>query len=186
MTAARAAEVATGKSFEILLQDLLLDPLGMTSTTFRPSEEMLKEIPSQYYRSNNQLLPRPRVFTTSKKGDLINPGGGLFSTLDDMGRFLLFHLNQGFVNGKRLVSEEALSRMYKIPKELPDQAYGLGFNIVERDLLHVRHFGGSGTMVWIKFDRDFAGVLLTQTTWRSNQNFRRQFINIIDRILDTK
>jgi CubicO group peptidase (beta-lactamase class C family) len=184
MTAAYAAEVAAGKPFEVLMQELLLDPLGMTSTTFHPSEKVLQEIPSAYHRANDELVPRSRVFTESSIGDLINPGGGLFSTLDDMGLLLLFHMNQGVVNGKRLVSAEALARMYRIPDELPDQAYGLGLNIVVEDPLLVRHIGGSGTMVWIDFDKEMAGVLLTQTAWRGNNKFQRRFNGLMRSIFN--
>ncbi|MBW1799261.1 MAG: beta-lactamase family protein [Deltaproteobacteria bacterium] len=184
MTAAYAAEVAAGKPFEVLMQELLLDPLGMTSTTFHPSEKVLQEIPSGYHRANDELVPRSRVLTESSLGDLINPGGGLFSTLDDMGLLLLFHMNQGVVNGKRLVSAEALARMYRIPDELPDQAYGLGLNIVVEAPLLVRHIGGSGTMVWIDFDKEMAGVLLTQTAWRGNNKFQRRFNGLMRSIFN--
>ncbi len=183
MTAARAAEVATDKHFEILMQELVLNPLGMTSTTFHPSKEVIQELPRGYYRANDKLVPRQRRFTESSLGDLINPGGGLFSTLEDMGRFLLFHLNQGAVNGKQLVSMEALRRMYQIPDELPEHAYGLGMN-VDKDGSRVWHLGGSGTMVWIDFTRDMAGVLFTQTAWRGNNKFQRKFNELIRSIFN--
>jgi CubicO group peptidase (beta-lactamase class C family) len=183
MAAALSAEMATGKKFESLMHELLLTPLKMTSTTFHPSSDILQNLPRAYSRVNDELKPRSREFTESELGDLINPGGGLFSTLDDIGRFLLFHLNRGVVNGKRLVSTEALTRMYRVPNELPEQAYGLGLNI-DKNRNRVWHIGGSGTMVWIDFEREIAGVLLTQTAWRGNNKFQRKFNEIIRSIFN--
>ena len=176
MTAARAAENATGQPFEVILKELLLDPLGMTSTTFHPSKAVSRKLPRAYYRGDDGLVPGISRFSESSIGDLIDPGSGLFSTLDDMGRFLLFHLNRGVVDGKRLVSVKALARMYRTPVRFSVYNYGLGFNIDDGG---VRHLGGSGTMVWIDFEKGMAGVLLTQTAWRGNSRFQRSFDELI-------
>lgn len=172
MTAARVAEVAKDKHFEVLMQEMLLDPLGMASTTFHPGGETIGQMPRMYGRVDGELRPRTRMFQETVVGDLINPGGGLVSTLDDMGRFLLFHMNRGKARRRRLVSAEALSRMYRIPEELPGNAYGLGWNVLESGVLHI---GASGTMVWIDFGKELAGVLLTQTAWRGNPRFQRRW-----------
>jgi CubicO group peptidase (beta-lactamase class C family) len=103
--AGRVAEAALGnQSFEKVTQDALFRPLGMTSTSFNPSES------------------RPFILV----------GGSLNSTLDDMAVFGQMHLNDGVYNGKRILSEASVTeqRKLQIPEERP-KAPGLGWH---RDL----------------------------------------------------
>ena len=159
LTASRIAEVAAKQDFEALLSTLLLEPLGMSHTTFRPSPEALKTAPRRYNRTKKGLEPETRQPPLPAPGGLVNPAGGLFSTVDDLGRYLLFHLNGGAWGGKQLVSKKALARMYR-PHPV---AYGLGFNVGGSP--KIRHLGASGTLLWLDFEHDSAGVLLTQVPW---------------------
>ena len=181
-TAGRAAELATGKSFETLLDELLLKPLGMGHTTFYPSEEMLENRPEGYVRKEKGFDPLPGDFVLRFIKWGVDPGGGIFSTLDDMTRFVLLHLNRGVVNGKRLVSPEALDRIYLVPDNPPEPSYGLGWHVIRHDGLQIQHSGGSGTMVWIDFGRNMAGVFLTQTRWQGNRAFQRRFTETMQEI----
>lgn len=166
LAASRAAERATGKDYEELLKTMLLEPLGMRHTTYRPSAEDMKRAPRRYNRTPKGLVKDTRVFPMPVEGGFVNAAGGLFSTLDDLGRFLLFHLNGGAWDGRQLVSKKALARMYRPhpPVTGPkDVAYGLGFNVGGNP--RIRHLGASGTLMWLDFEHDSAGVLLTQVPW---------------------
>ena len=166
LTASRVAERATGKDFEALLRSLLLEPLGMEHTTFRPRPEDLKRTPRRYNRTARGLEADTRQFPLPAPGGLVNPAGGLFSTLDDLGRFLLFHLNGGNWRGKQLVSKKALARMYQPhppSSAARGPAYGLGLNVGGSP--KIRHLGATGTLLWLDFEHDSAGVLLTQVPW---------------------
>ncbi|MCL5744358.1 MAG: beta-lactamase family protein, partial [Acidobacteria bacterium] len=92
-----------------------------------------------------------------------------YSTVDDLGRYLLFHLNSGAFGGKRLVSQKALARMYRPhpPVSRDDMAYGLGLNVGSNP--KIRHLGASGTLLWLDFEHDSAGVLLTQVPWGNHK-----------------
>lgn len=178
-TAGRVAEVATGQTFEDLLKKNLLDPLGMKHTTFHPVIEDIEKWPRAYERGEAGLSPLSPEFIDNFLNSGIDPGGSLFSTLDDMGRFLLFHLNRGKVDGQQLVSAKALDQMLTIPEELPEPAYGFGLALGTRGPGQARHSGGSGTFIWFDFGKDLAGVLLTQTGWKGNQAFQQRFMQII-------
>jgi CubicO group peptidase (beta-lactamase class C family) len=178
-TAGRVAEVASGKSFEVLLKENLLDPLGMTHTTFHPVIEDINKWPRAYQREEGELRPLPADLIENFLNAGIDPGGSLFSTLDDMGRFLLFQLNRGKVNGKQLVSREALDQMLTSPEGQSGPPYGLGLALGSRGPGQARHLGGSGTFIWFDFEKDMAGFLLKQTRWRGNRPFQQKFMQII-------
>ena len=100
--AGRVAEAALGdQSFEKVSQDALFRPLGMTSTSFNPTES------------------RPFILV----------GGSLRSTLDDMAVFGQMHLNDGVYNGKQVLSKASVTeqRKLQIPKER-FRAPGLGWH----------------------------------------------------------
>lgn len=46
----RVLEVALGKSLEVISQETLFRPLGLSNTTFLPSKEMRKMVPTAYLR----------------------------------------------------------------------------------------------------------------------------------------
>ena len=171
MVAARIAELVLGKRFEVLLQSGLLDPLGMTSTTFHPDAETFRRAPARYVSTPGGTQPETRVPPRPTPGGLINPAGGLCSRLDDLAAFLALHLNRGRVGGERLMKEESLSRMYRPhPPRATEAAeggglgYGLGWNVMGPGGF-VRHLGASGTLVWVDLRRQHAGALLTQVKW---------------------
>jgi CubicO group peptidase (beta-lactamase class C family) len=171
MVAARIAEVVMGKRFERLLEEGLLDPVGMKATTFHPDAETMRRVPARYVSTPNGTRREPRAMPLPAEGGLINPAGGLCSRLDDLAAFLALHLNRGIAGEKRLLKPESLARMYRPhpPRatEAADgggQGYGLGWNVMAPGGF-VRHLGGSGTLAWLDLRREHAGVLLTQVKW---------------------
>src|SRR4051794_14468152 len=176
MAAARIAEVVLGGRYERLLREWLLAPLHMTRTTFRPDAEVMRQVPVRYLRTEAGLERETRAHPLPGPDGLVNPAGGLYSTLDDLASFLALHLDGGLADGKRLVSPQSLARMYRPhpPRAAnlanageTDGGYGLGWNIMTA-AGSVRHLGGSGTMAWLDLPRQNAGVLLTQVPWNGN------------------
>jgi CubicO group peptidase (beta-lactamase class C family) len=171
MVAARIAEVVTGRRFEKLLQEDLLDPLSMTATTFHPTAETLRRAPARYLSTPNGTQRESRTMPLPVAGGLINPAGGLCSRLDDMTAFVALHLNRGIVGEKRFIKAESLARMHRPhPPRATEAAeggglgYGLGWNVMAPGGF-VRHLGASGTLAWVDLRHEHAGVLLTQVKW---------------------
>lgn len=175
--AARIAEVVTGKEFEAVMQEVLLDPLEMYDTTFRPSPKVLEEMALPYRLTRNGLAGR-RVPPVTATDRAINPAGGLISTADDMTRFFLFHYNHGEVDGVPLVSPEAIAEMYRPQPNAGD--FGMGFNLeqVGADGVPrgIKHGGSAGVFGWIDFEHDVVGLILTQTTTKHSRVFRRRLV----------
>jgi len=116
-TAARLVEVVSGKEFEAFLAERLLQPLGMKDTTYFPNDEQLARLATTYWFSptEKKLVPAPQgVFLTAPYGDRKvrhAPGGGLFSTGDDLAKFAQLFLGKGLFQGHRYLSESAVAEM---------------------------------------------------------------------------
>jgi CubicO group peptidase (beta-lactamase class C family) len=139
--AGRVAEAALGnQSFEKVTQDALFRPLGMTNTSFNPTES------------------RPFILV----------GGSLNSTLDDMAVFGQMHLNDGVYNGKRILSEASVTEQRKLqaPKER-FRASGLGWQraFPDEDGLADLVFidGASGPKIQVDRRRQTVTVFLVRT-----------------------
>jgi CubicO group peptidase (beta-lactamase class C family) len=173
MTAGRVVEVVTGKDFAAVMDELLLEPIGATQTTFFPSKEMSATMPTFYERDARGI----RIRTGERPGKAINPGGGLVSTLDDVGRLLMLHRNQGKLEDRQIVPGQWLQKMYIPQPGTGRDGYGLGFNILKRrpdgTARRIQHIGASGTLALLDFDADLALVIFTQVgggrnKWRAD------------------
>lgn len=191
MVAARIAEVVMGKRFELLLQEDLLDPLGMKATTFHPDADTLRQTPARYVWTPDGIERDPRTMPLPDPDGLINPAGGLCSRLDDMAAFLALHLNRGTTGETRLLQPESLARMYRPhPPRARETAegggmgYGLGWNVMGPGG-SVRHLGASGTLAWLDLRRQHAGMLMTQVKWGPNRAIISRLIKEVEAIFPT-
>jgi CubicO group peptidase (beta-lactamase class C family) len=103
LAAGEAAGRAGGSTWDALIQQRIFAPLGMTSslTTVRDLKTSNAAIAHG--------IERDSVFTKPyQNSDNIAPAGAILSNARDMGQWLRFHMNDGVVSGKRLVSSAAL------------------------------------------------------------------------------
>lgn len=128
----------SGERFEDYVQHHIFDPLGMTRSTFeQPLPPQLRPFVSQGY-SSTALPPRPfEVFNPS-------PAGGMTATLADLARFSQALLNDGELNGHRILQPATVTtmwtRQFAVSPALP--AMCMGFYEVDRNgLRFVGHNG---------------------------------------------
>jgi CubicO group peptidase (beta-lactamase class C family) len=132
-TAGRIIEVVSGMPYEEFLDKRLFGPLGMKDTTFWPSEEQLRRLAKSYRpnadKTGLQETPISQLqYPLNDRKRQPMPAGGLFSTAADVGRFCQMVLGGGVFEGKRILSEEAVSQMTsKQTGKLKDN-YGLGWS----------------------------------------------------------
>jgi hypothetical protein len=108
--------------------------------------------------------------------EAIRPAGSLCSSVDDMAKFLAFHLSDGVVQGKRLLNADTILEMQalhsvlaikKTPNaELPYPRFlsgnGLGWQIRDyRGRRIVMHGGSTGTVIAMMPDERLGVVVLT-------------------------
>lgn len=174
---ARVMEVATGESFEAILQSRVFDPLDMRSTGFEVPEAVRHELATMYTQDAEGelvLVPSPR----SVPVDWTPGGGGLVSTARDYLRFALMLWNGGSYDGVRVLSPESVERMTQPHVtqgvldefEIGGMAWGLGLAVVHdsEETPMVDHTGDFwwtgfyGTHFFVSPETDVVGVVLTQ------------------------
>lgn len=141
-TVGRIVEVVSGERFEMFLQRRLLDPLGMYNTTFFPTRSQAKRLAKSYLKDQDMTeLEETRVHFV--KGELwdtkrtVKPGGGLFSTADDLRRFYQMMLNGGLWNGRQILSKDSVYELTRtqtgyIKTGFTDgMSWGLAFQVVK-------------------------------------------------------
>lgn len=102
LAAGEAAARVAGKSWDELVKERIFAPLGMTSsaTDFRGLDPSVFAAPHGLERDS--VFVKPHMDMTN-----IAPAGSIISNARDMAQWLRFQLNDGVVNGKRLVNAAA-------------------------------------------------------------------------------
>lgn len=178
MTAARVAEIVTGKPFDQAMEEVLFEALGSTDSTF-DYESVADQIPTPYVRSSAGL----KIRTGEPMGSVINPGGSLVAPPTDVARLLLLHRNGGKVDGRQVVPEEALQQTYVSQPGRGKAKYGLGFNIIKQrpngTASRIQHTGASGTIGIIDFDLDLITIVFTQVPQAQTNKWRGPLLKAI-------
>ena len=105
-------EKITGESLESYYQEHILKPLGMVDTSFAVPTAKQSRVPRQYRRVDGRLqelqpqAPMPSTPTPPFRGD-----GGLYSTVQDYGRFMQMILNGGHLGSAKILSEKSVKMM---------------------------------------------------------------------------
>lgn len=111
----------SGMPYEEYIQEHVFNPLGMNSSGYLLQGELLERLVTGYDAAFQPL--EPYVYTPT-----IMPHGGMLSTAEDMGKFMLAYLNGGVLESERILSEESVKEMNiyrsKIHPVLPNSTYG--------------------------------------------------------------
>jgi CubicO group peptidase (beta-lactamase class C family) len=189
--ASRIVEVVSGMTFDAFVQQRIFDPLGMKDTTFYPSDAQRARLVTAYARNKGtgvlEAVPPRADFGPRDRPPQGN--GGLYSTALDYARFCQMLLNGGTFEGRRYLSEAAMtllttSQTGDLPTGfLQDDTYGnrggnygwgIGTCILRAPHDGVAgmfsagtygHGGAWGTQAWIDPVKGVAYVLMVQ---RSN------------------
>ncbi len=133
--AARIVEIVSGMTYEDFLQKRLFDPLGMTETTFWPSEAQIARLAGAYgpNAAKNGFSKGGIGFLTKPWSDhghrFPEAGGGLFSTAHDILRYGLLLANDGELDGKRYLSHVAMDELRKEQTGSTRVNYSFGYHL---------------------------------------------------------
>ena len=107
-------EVATGVKFADYVKKVIFEPLGMTNSTYHPTNEMIEKMCAQYCFNYSTNMP-DRVEKTNGYvfGSEYDSGGaGVVTTIDDYVKFAYALTNYGVgANGARILSKAAVNLM---------------------------------------------------------------------------
>ena len=184
----RVVEVASGIPFNQFLQERVLDPLGMKTTSFWIAPENESRW-AHSYRWNSQAarLDETAISYLYKTAvtDRERPplgGAGLFSTAGDLARFYQMMLNKGTLNGKRILKPETVAEMTRKQtgalNARPGMPWGLGFCVVEdpskmlaNSILSPDSFGHGGafsTQSWADPTKNLIWILMFERDGKGN------------------
>ena len=192
----RVIEVVSGLPLDEFLQDRLLEPLGMIDTGFQVPSDKLDRLTAMYTPGDSGL----EVMDSPTDGEFTRPliwlagGHGLTSTASDYLRFALMLLNEGELDGVRILEPETVRSIRRnhladelIPIDfIPDHGFGLGVAVAvgERPDLYW-WLGVANTYFWIDPHEDLIGFAWTQFQPAATQPIDRILRSIVyEAILD--
>jgi CubicO group peptidase (beta-lactamase class C family) len=157
-------ERVSGVPFDRFLEERIFKPLGMKDSYFFLPDDKVPRLTAAYayYPGKGlQLLPGGKVFpegeTFSYSSDYpyrgpktyFSGGGGLVSTTEDYYRFCQMMLNDGQLDGKRLLSRKSveLMSMNHTQGKIDDYGYGLGFGVTSEPRF-LTELGSLGSYYW--------------------------------------
>ncbi|MBN3581941.1 serine hydrolase [Algoriphagus aestuarii] len=141
----------SGISYEVFVNEHILNPLGMDNTSFRSSLSINAEnLSTPHLLKNDQLIPIPHFEQIGNSA-----AGGIYSSLDDLCQWMMVHLNQGKFGenlGQQLFTAESQLEVWKIHTpyttypggryQMHFSGYGLGWELIDIRGNMVAHHGG--------------------------------------------
>ena len=182
----RLIEVVSGQTLDQYFAEHVFEPLGMNDSGFYVKADNRDRLVNNYkIEAGSPTLVVGDAAATSqylKQPKLLSGGGGCVSTAGDYIRFCQMLLNQGELEGTRLLKPETVESMWQ--NELPDSApdvvmqglrrkgvgFGLGFSVVYAEtsaaspvpIGELGWGGAASTHFWLSPKDELAVVVMTQ------------------------
>ncbi len=193
-------EVISGMPFDVYLKTHIFDPLSMNDTYFYlPDEKASRMVKIQSKTGDNWTSFTDNFYDPDYpiKGAkaFFSGGAGLSSTAKDYATFLQMYLNNGELNGKRLLSRKTVESimMNQVGTLLGGGQYGLAFGLgTEKDASKGGQ-GSEGTFTWGGYfntnyfadpKEKIIGVILKQTQKINDNNNSVVFKALIMQAID--
>jgi serine-type D-Ala-D-Ala carboxypeptidase/endopeptidase len=153
---AQALANAAGKPYEDVLRERVLDPTGLASTVFTPNAEQRTRLMQGHDFDGKPLPDAPSVA-------MISGAGGLYSTADDMLRWLAWHLDRfstagaetRFLDHAAYLPRDGLNPVVGLDESGHMDAMGLGWIVMmprgTRPLILQKAGGLQGIFSYIAF-----------------------------------
>ncbi|MEH7456752.1 serine hydrolase [Bacillus sp. JJ1127] len=143
-------ERITNQTWEQYVTEHILEPLHMQQTNFSVTDSQnTNDYALPYIEDDGEIKEIP-----FRNIDTVGAAGCINSTIEDMAKWVILHLNQGKSGDHELISSELLQQMYTPHNTIPDQpflstpesplnSYGLGWFISAYRGYKVIHHGGN-------------------------------------------
>jgi hypothetical protein len=193
--AGEAMAAAAGRPIEALLRDLVIAPLGLRRTTWSYDQAAaMPNVASAHATIDGRQVPVRR----ERQRQPIAAAAAVQSSAADLAQWMRLHLNNGVLNGTRLVSDSSIRELRRVQAPIPttpamraarlvqDTVIGYGLGLQRYDYRGhpvVWHTGnGDGQIAWMSMlPDDRLGVVVMVNTWSA------PFVHmaLVNRILDT-
>lgn len=160
--AGAVAEVASGKTWAELIDEIYVQPCGVESLAYN---NHFTQIGSAGFDYPVEFNSDP---TTLAPTDNPNMEGGVYVDPPDYAELLLMHLRGGECEGGRVLSDEAVDRLHadRIGQEYDGSAgdatgYGMGWWI-DRASGRISDSGAYGSVPWLDLDAGYGAYLVIE------------------------
>ncbi|WML50400.1 serine hydrolase domain-containing protein [Neobacillus sp. PS3-34] len=102
------AEQITNKKFAVLMQEMLFNPLEMNQTTYDPLKAMTYPLALPHDKDSNGNLAISHKFMDNTAS---YPSYYAFSSIEDLGKFAMMHLQEGAYANKQIISSASIKEM---------------------------------------------------------------------------
>jgi methyl acetate hydrolase len=189
--AGKMVETVTGQKLGQYMHRNLFEPLGMSSTAFKISDDMRKRLAKIHHRGPDGALTPDRDLELPQEPEFEMGGGGLYSTAGDYLKFVRMMLNRGKSDkGDQVLKPETVEQMSQnamgdskvclLKTTAPplsndaeffpgmDKSWGLSFMINNAEAPTGRSAGAlawaglANTYYWIDHKKGIGGVYATQ------------------------
>ncbi|MBO0798064.1 MAG: serine hydrolase, partial [Blastocatellia bacterium] len=156
-------ESVCGKPYADVLDERLFKPLGMQRTTLRPTMAMTWPLAQGHDVSGSD---NPKVIRPFADNAGTRPAGQIFSSINDLSRFVIAFMNGGQIEGKQALSQSLIKQLSMPHVDLPGSEIQYGYGLViskKRGVRIVEHRGarsGFGSLIRMAPDYRFAVIIL--------------------------
>ncbi len=175
-------ERAAGKPLDVVLKEMLFDPLGMKDTTWwvdRANQPRMAEAPDSDPQKAPMLLAYRQDYNPAGKS-YFKGGAGLVSTAEDYLKYAQMMVNGGVLNGRHYLSRKTVEQMLSNhivgmsgnPSSTtgPGYGFGLGFGVRLDEGMgwapgskgDAMWAGAWGTSFWIDPKEKLVGIFMAQ------------------------
>jgi CubicO group peptidase (beta-lactamase class C family) len=121
-------ERVSGEPFDEYIDRHILQPLAMTQSSSRqpPPEQIALNLSKGYMLGSGE--PYPYEYS------LHRPAGAMVSTAPDLARFMIAHLNDGVLEGNRILQPKTARMMHTTPYPMLEPLHSMGFGFYQNDI----------------------------------------------------
>lgn len=116
MVAGEVIHKVSGKPWDVFIKEKLFEPLGMSNTyaSYKLSAAQINRITPHYMFDDSVIKTIPYIDSRT-----VGAAGGVWSSTDDINKWMMFMLDSGRVNGKALLKPETYSELFKPAAMVP-------------------------------------------------------------------
>lgn len=177
---------AAGQPYTDWERSRVLTPLGMTRTRFEVDPSIASDLAVGYQFNGDGTLDDEIAAREARDGRGYKvPNGAIFTTVDDLARFVSFELGRG---PDTVLPESVVTDAFEgvVASDFSLQSgYGLGFMAMHRgDYFYAGHNGGvAGYVASMYYDRAYQlGVVVFRNVAGGKQNPDRLAVDILSRL----
>jgi len=161
------AETVDGRPYADVMAARLFEPLGMTRTTLRPTMAMTWPLA----QGHDLVSGKPAVIRPAADNVANWPAGSVFSSVNDLSRWVIAFLNGGRVDGRQAVAASVFTTLATPRIDQPgtlQPKYGYGVTLVtRRGVRLIQHNGsraGYGSAITMAPDQRIGIIVLANRT----------------------